>query len=246
MTSSTTRRSFAENNQILKLLHGSRAYGIADENSDYDFISIFVEPPEYVFSKRSIDSQEFQTESPQGTAFSVRKFFSLAYEGNPNLLAILFSTGANVLESTELGREILAHRNLFVSQKAGPRYLGYMKNQRLRFEGKKKGHIPNRPHLVEKYGYDTKYAMHVIRLAFQGICLFDTGEIQIPFHEELRKILLDIRHGLLNYEGMLDYMCDQESTLVDAIDSTSLPQEPNYEEIYKLSQRIHTKFWSQQ
>ena len=38
----------------------------------------------------------------------------------------------------------------------------------------------NRPELVAVHGYDTKYAMHALRLGLQGIELLTTGRITLP------------------------------------------------------------------
>jgi hypothetical protein len=38
----------------------------------------------------------------------------------------------------------------------------------------------NRPELVAVHGYDTKYAMHALRLGLQGIELLSTGRITLP------------------------------------------------------------------
>ena len=38
----------------------------------------------------------------------------------------------------------------------------------------------NRPELVAVHGYDTKYAMHALRLGLQGVELLTTGRITLP------------------------------------------------------------------
>lgn len=48
-------------------------------------------------------------------------------------------------------------RRKFLSQLAVERFLGYMRAQRERMLGLSKRNVPNRPELIEKYGWDVKY-----------------------------------------------------------------------------------------
>ena len=45
------------------------------------------------------------------------------------------------------------------------------------------------------YGFDTKYAMHMLRLGFQGVELLTTGRLSLPMREPERSFLLDVRRG---------------------------------------------------
>jgi len=47
------------------------------------------------------------------------------------------------------------------------------------------------------YGFDTKYAMHMLRLGFQGVELLTTGRLSLPMREPERSYLLDVRRGRL-------------------------------------------------
>jgi hypothetical protein len=43
-----------------------------------------------------------------------------------------------------------------------------------------KGRDVTRPELVEKHGYDTKFAAHMVRLGYQGVELLETGRFTLP------------------------------------------------------------------
>ena len=45
------------------------------------------------------------------------------------------------------------------------------------------------------HGYDTKYAMHALRLGIQGVELLSTGRITLPVPEPSRAYLRSVRHG---------------------------------------------------
>jgi hypothetical protein len=46
--------------------------------------------------------------------------------------------------------------------------------------GQSKRNVPNRPELVEKYGWDVKYDSHALRLAYQGLVIASTGQLSLP------------------------------------------------------------------
>ncbi len=75
-----------------------------------------------------------------------------------------------------------------MSRQAAGRYLGYLKGQKAAMTGQPGAHT-NRPELVATHGYDTKYAMHAVRLGLQGIELLTTGRITLPVPEPHRTYL---------------------------------------------------------
>ena len=46
--------------------------------------------------------------------------------------------------------------------------------------GQSKRNVPNRPELIEKYGWDVKYGSHALRLAYQGFEIASTGTLSLP------------------------------------------------------------------
>lgn len=243
---------------ILKIINGSHLYGLNHEDSDLDYIGVFVEPPSTVFSLAHTDSRPLHDRvhdapsiagadsiagAEDGMAYSVRKFFSLAMQGNPSILACLFAPTSRVEFATELGWSILKYRDLFVSSQAGPRFKGYLHSQYLRLTGERNDHTPVRPELVEKYGYDTKYAMHALRLGLQGCEFLRSGTITLPMPEDERKLCLAVRHGGFSLDDVLNMIKDVEADLSALVDSNDLPSEPDYDCIHRLSRQIHEGFW---
>ena len=73
-----------------------------------------------------------------------------------------------------------------------------MKAQRDRLLGAgKRGAAPNRPELVERYGYDVKYASHALRVAYQGLEIVRDGCLALPMPEpeRERERVLRIKRG---------------------------------------------------
>jgi uncharacterized protein len=98
-----------------------------------------------------------------------------------------------------------------------------MRAQRRRLLGEQGGRKANRPDLIEKYGYDTKYAGHAIRLGLQGIEIGTTGRLTLPLAESQRQTCLDIRYGKVALEDVVSMADDLEAQLLALCESSNLP-----------------------
>jgi len=249
-----THTSIAAKHEIIRIVNGSKLYGTQNPESDDDAMAVFVEPREYVFSDRKIETALLHDRHPQakssvgeidGIAHSVRHFIKLALDGNPSILTVLFAPSEFWLNTTSPGGLLMNNSELFVSMNAAPRFKGYMHAQMLRLKGIKAGHIPNRPELVEKYGYDVKYAMSVARLAIQGIEFFQTGKIESPMNSMHIDFLTGMRHGSHTYEEAILNIEELEKHLLLEIEKSKLPEKPEYAKIYQLSEEIHNMEWNE-
>lgn len=239
--------------EILRLINGSKLYGLDTAESDDDYVGIFVESPNVVFAGSKCQTKKLhdrpdgahaQPGDVDGIAYSVRHFFNLALGGNPTLLALLFAPRKFVVLETDWGLSILENSDLFLSKKAGPRFLGYMRSQLERLQGIKTGHIPNRPWLVEQYGYDVKYASQVARLGFQGIEYFTYGTISSPMPVAQRATCREIRAGKFTYDQVIERLELIRTDLDKAIEESQLPEEPQYDKVWALSRKIHEEVWA--
>jgi hypothetical protein len=241
------------NTEILRLQNGSKLYGLDHAGSDDDLLALFVEPPENVFSYGQTKTYNLHDRIPgektvagdiDGIAFSVRHFLTLASLGNPSLLATLYAPSPAIISGNDCGLTILHSRDLFVSKLAAPRFLGYMAAQLQRLTGKKAGHIPNRPEIVAEFGYDTKYASQVARLALQGIEFLADGKMTLPMLESDVKLCKDIRFGQYSFDDCIDILDTLEEVLKQTIAKSTLPDEPDYAKIWHMSRVIHEETWS--
>lgn len=223
----------AERGTILRCQVGSGLHGTAVAGQDdRDEMGICVEPPEYVIGLRTFEQYVFRTQ-PEGvrsgpgdldlTIYPLRKWTRLALSGNPSVLLPLFVPESELTRITGLGRELRANADRFVSREAGQRFLGYLRAQRDSLLGLRGGRSPNRPELVEKYGFDVKFAGHMVRLAVQGAELMETGRITLPMHREWREWIRGLRQGRYSMEEALATAEEQEKRLVSLLDSTGLP-----------------------
>jgi uncharacterized protein len=126
--------------------------------------------------------------------YSARKWARLALAGNPTVLLVLFVPDQEVVFRNDAGAELVDNAHRFVSRQGAGRFLGYLRAQKAAMTSGAGAHT-NRPELVAVHGYDTKYAMHALRLGLQGVELLTTGRITLPVPEPGRRYLRSIRRG---------------------------------------------------
>jgi uncharacterized protein len=96
---------------------------------------------------------------------------------------------------------------------------------------------PARHDLEEKWGYDTKHGMHLIRLLQQGMELLDTGYLTLP--RPNAKTLLEVRNGCFTYDDLMGWM---EKAIVDIDNMTKvsvLPENPNYNKVHDVVMNLN-------
>lgn len=253
--SSAEHRRIAERGEILRVLVGSSVHGTAiDEQGDRDEMGICIEPPEYVCGLHEFEQYIFRTQ-PDGrrsgpgdldlTVYGVRKWMRLAVQGNPTVLLPLFVHDADVLVRTELGDELRALAPSILSRRAGDRFRGYLQAQRDRLLGVRGGKHTNRPELIDVYGFDTKYAMHMVRLGIQGVELLETGTVTLPLRDPWRTWLRELRVGGHTREEALDVAGEMEAR-IEALRATSpLPPEPDIEAVNRWLVSAHQRAWAE-
>ena len=83
---------------------------------------------------------------------------------------------------------------------AAERFLGYLRSQKAAMTGEPGAHT-NRPELVAVHGYDTKFAMHALRLGVQGVELLHHRTHHPPRARTQRSHLRAIRRGEVAWRG---------------------------------------------
>ena len=244
----------AEPNTILRCTVGSTVHGVAVASmDDRDEMGICLEPPEYVIGLRGFEQWVYRTQ-PEGvrsgpgdldlTVYSARKWSRLALGGNPTVLLPLFVDEAECQVLTPAGEAIRANAELFLSRKCTRAFLGYLTQQRERLVGVRGSKKVNRPELVERFGFDTKYAMHALRLGFQGIEVSTEARLSLPMKPEHRSYLLDVRQGRESYESVIARLQELEAELeVLLTKGNALPVEPQTDAVDDLLQTLYREHW---
>lgn len=200
-----------KNRAVLGAIVGSRAVGLALEGSD-DRDEMWVCLPkreeilgfatdEWTIVKR--DRAEGERSQPGDTDrvyHSMKKWVRLVMKGNPTVLMPVFVKDEELLKISEFGKMLRSLGSYAICKQFYYPYNGYMISQWERLKGERGQMRVNRPELVEKYGYDTKYAYHVIRLGLEGIELLSIGTIEIPYQGFTKTMLMSVREGKYSFE----------------------------------------------
>jgi predicted nucleotidyltransferase len=230
--------------------YGSRAMGMSTEDSDHDMMAVYLEPREYItglstwhakHSSTAEDGQRSTAKDTDTTVYGLKHWATLAAKGNPTAMTPLFVVGEN-REYSDLGWKILQHAHLFISKDAGRQYFGYAKGQRdalLGLRNKK----TNRPELIHKHGYDTKFAYHALRTLMQGNELMRTVWVELPIPEYNAETLRMIRAGKVGKETFIELFIEYEEMMQWALDNTSLPEHADYDSINSLLHDVYTEGW---
>lgn len=174
--------------------------------------------------------------------YSARKWARLALGGNPTVLLVLFVPDDEVVYRNEVGAELTDNAHRFVSKHAAHRFLGYLQGQRAAMTGEVGAHT-NRPELVAVHGYDTKYAMHALRLGGQGVELLTTGRITLPVPEPDRAYLRAIRRGEVPLAEVLAAIDRAEARLLQLREGSAVPDEPDRAWVDDWLHRSHLAYW---
>ena len=177
--------------------------------------------------------------------YSARKWLRLALQGNPTVLLPLFVPAPEIVTITPAGLDLRANTARIVSKRCGARFLGYMRAQRDGMLGLRSRDV-NRPELVARYGYDTKYAMHMLRLAVQGIELMSTGVITLPVPEPQLSMLRGVRTGGYDRQAVLDLTASLEVDLEQLLQTSTLSAEPDHEWANRWLHDAYTNHWQGQ
>lgn len=250
---------------ILRATVGSTVHGLHLEGADdRDEMAVAVEPPEFLIglarAKFDLDGQyqqgfehHVERTQPEGvksgpgdldrTTYSLRKWMKLACQGNPTTLALLFVPHDDCDVVTASGVELRGLAEAIVSKQAGPRYAGYLRAQKERLLGERGQKRTKRPELEEAYGYDTKYAMHVLRLAMQGCELMRTGYITLPMPPGERELCRAVREGAIEKDRALALIAKWEGKLYSDIVSSRLPDHPQWGRINSWLVRTYRETW---
>ena len=263
-------RAVAEAGLILRVQVGSGVHGTAvSGQDDRDEMGICLEPRQFVTGVARVPSgiegdeprvvfEQYQRhtvwDQPGGLAnrsgagdldvviYSARKWCRLALAGNPTVLLALFVPDDEVVFRDEAGVELVDNADKFVSRQAAQRFLGYLQSQKAAMTGQSGAHT-NRPELVAQHGYDTKFAMHALRLGVQGVELLTTGRITLPIPEPELSRLRAVRRGDVSLADAVDAVAEAEARLLELQISPNVPDRADHVWVDDWLHRSHLAYW---
>ena len=239
---------------LLRATVGSTVHGTSVAGTDdRDEMAVCIEPPAKVVGLHHFETMVYRTQ-PEGVrsgpgdldlvVHTLRKFSRLAAKGNPSILLPLYvPSSAFVGKPHFYGHELRRVRSIFLSKQVGKSFLGYLIAQKERLMGDRGQMRVTRTELIEKYGFDTKYAGHIIRLAHQGIELMTTGHLTLPMKREQAEEVLSVRTGGFTFQQTLTRAGDLERELRDSLDTDLLPEHPDEKAIDAFVVDAYLQMW---
>lgn len=231
---------------------GSVAYGVSSDTSDCDIYGYCIPPKKTVFphldgeiqgfgrqKKRFEQFQQHHIMAPDELAgkgrsydvqiFSIVKYFHLAMENNPNIIDSLFTPINCVQHITKIGNMVRERRQIFLHKGAWHKFKGYAYSQINKM--KTKNPIGKRAEIREKYGFDVKFAYHVVRLLSEVEQILIEGDIDLQKNNEHLKA---IRRGDVPEKDIIAWFNGKEKQLEKLYAESSLPHSPDEGKIKKL------------
>ena len=244
--------------EIIRVIIGSTIHGLSVKGTDdLDLMGVCIpKPVEAIGLGKPFEQHVYRTQ-PEGhpsgpgdvdlTVYSLRKFLRLAANGNPTLLNLLFVQPEDQQYNSLLGLDLLRLTDKIVSRQAAARYRGYLRAQRERLigvRGQKHTGGARRAQYMSTHGWDTKYAMHMVRLGVQGVELMQTGKISLPVYEPVRSQIMEVRLGNVTQEYAVEWAESLEAQLNELERSSFLRPEPDWDFLNKWVTDVQLGYWS--
>ncbi len=105
----------------------------------------------------------------------------------------------------------------------------------------KTGRNPARHALEVKSGYDTKHAIHLVRLMRMGLEILTTHKVVVkrPDREEI----LFIKNGGWTYEQVMEFAKDMQVKMDEAYKTTTLQKNVDYEKVNALYHKLYEGYF---
>lgn len=107
----------------------------------------------------------------------------------------------------------------------------------------KKNRNPVRAELEEKYGYDLKHSLHLVRLMTMCQEILTIGKVIVRRPDA--QYLLNIRNGQFDYDWLIKWAKDMDESMNKLYETSKLPYSADYESIDKLYRKIIFRYWKE-
>ena len=193
---------------------GSRAYGLATETSDVDGRGSYLPPADIEWSLAGVPEQ-LENDNEE-VYWEVEKFLRLALKANPNALECLYSPLVDF--SSPIAEELLAVRDIFLSQHVHRTYNAYVLSQFKKLE----------QDLRNQGEFHGSMSCILIRLLLSGIAVLRDGFVPLRVERYCDR-LLAIRAGETSWAEVEKWRLALHRELDEALAATALPEHPDYQ-----------------
>ena len=223
---------------LLSGIVGSRAYGLATEDSDTDRLGIFAYPTRKILGIH-LPQQSVVRTDPDVTFHEAAKFISLALKCNPTITELLWLPDELYETRTPLGDKLISIRQSLLSAPlVRNAYLGYATQQFRRLENRSEQ--GDHSFSADTKKRTAKHARHLLRLLVQGIDLYLDGEFSVRLdHPEMYH-----RFGDRVAEGDIELAKNEISGAERWMnDGSALPDKPDYARAEQWLLDVRREFW---
>lgn len=230
-----------ERKVLIKALFGSHNYNLNDENSDRDY-KYFVAPTfDDLYEGKMFSTSKVGKEFDYDV-HDIRKIPQLFWKSNINFIEILYSKDIKVGEDVVWGRTQYSLNQIFkMKDKLVTMNIPYFYNACMGMHFNKMKYLmqgtEGTKHLVEKFGYDTKQALHAYRV-LDFITRFADNEFTdfqkaISYDDNEKEFMLAIKHGKYTEEEFRDLVKKKynEFDQYKEVYAKQKPDQETYEEL---------------
>ena len=151
---------------IFKTVTGSYAYNLNVATSDIDYRGLYMQDKKELLSLRSLND-EVDDDKQDEKYYSLRKFFMLAKDCNPNIIELLYMPGECIQVCHPIMQKVINNRGLFISKKAKFTFAGYAHAQIKRASGTNRW-VNNSKSKEKPKKIDFVYIINNLNPAFEG------------------------------------------------------------------------------
>lgn len=210
---------------------------------DQDLVTIMLPPSAVCLGLDTWDHATQWVDQYDVIAYSLGKVLRLLAKSNPNVLGLLALPSDCILYEHPVWQELCAQRHLFLTKEAYGAFAGYANGQLKRMaHSAYNGYMgEKRKQIVDRIGYDTKNAAHLIRLLRMCTDLFQFGELRVRRSDAPH--LIAIKRGevsLAEVQREAAHLFDEANTWREL---SSLPDRIHRGAVSELSAALHLKGW---
>ena len=177
--------------QILKVLVGSQAHGLADKDSDYDYRAVYVDQTSEILSLgHKYKGSDWIEGKEDNTSYEIGHFLQLATRCNPTILEVFMAPEIRTTEDGKKLQELFQY--VWNPKDSFNAFVGYAHNQRKKMIDKKSGR-------------QDKFSVAYIRTLINLIFLLHSKSFDLKVKTAYKSRLLQIRQGKWSAGKVLDW-----------------------------------------
>lgn len=210
-----------------------------------------LDPPAQIEGEKDPVTHKF-LEGEDWCYWEARKFVEHLLKANPTSLETVYTPF--VIRTSPVAEELRGIRDIFLTKQIASTYAGYAISQMAKMEASAYANVrkwekwekkraqasaegrpappePDVPNVAEPFAYRGKHGMHLIRLLKAGAHALRTGELMVEVPDEIRPLLLDLRHNkppIGELQTLARSIVREEFD--PALETSPLPDTPDYDQ----------------